>query len=89
MIRLDLVLLAVVVACALGTVTAQHQARKLFNELEHEQRMARELDESWGRLQLEQSTWAMHPRVEKIASEYLSMRVPPAGRVRLVEQAAR
>ena len=35
----------------------------------------------WGQLQLEQSTWAMHARIEKIASGYLQMRVPPAARV--------
>ncbi len=88
MIRLDLVLVAIVVACALGTVTSQHQARKLFNDLEQEQRLAKQLDVEWGQLQLEQSTWAMHPRVEKIAAQYLGMRVPPAPRVRVVEPVA-
>ena len=38
----------------------------------------------WGQLQLEQSTWAMHARIEKIASGHLQMRVPPATRVHLV-----
>lgn len=88
MIRLDLVLVAVAVLCALGTVTAQHRSRKLFNDLEQEQRIARQLDVEWGQLQLEQSTWAMHPRVEKVAAQYLGMRVPPPARVRLVERAA-
>jgi cell division protein FtsL len=30
----------------------------------------------WGQLQLEQSTWAMYARIEKIASGHLQMRVP-------------
>ncbi len=89
MIRLELVLVAVAVACALGTVTSQHRARKLFNDLEQEQRLARQVDVEWGQLQLEQSTWAMHPRVEKIAAHYLGMRVPPASRVRVVEPETR
>src|SRR6185503_4367157 len=32
--KLNLLLLAVLVACALGLVTSQHRARKLFSELE-------------------------------------------------------
>jgi cell division protein FtsL len=35
-------------------------------------------------LQLEQSTWAMHARVEKIAANALGMRVPPAARIQVV-----
>ena len=85
MIRLNLALLAVLVTCALGVVTAQHKARKLIDELEREQEAAKQLDVEWGQLQLEQSTWAMHPRIEKIATGHLQMRVPPASRVRMVQ----
>ncbi|MGH8685582.1 MAG: cell division protein FtsL, partial [Nitrosospira sp.] len=35
-------------------------------------------------LQLEQSTWAMHTRIEKIATGQLSMRVPEASRVQII-----
>jgi len=84
MIRTNLFLLAVLVACALALVTSQHKARKLFTELEREQEIAKQIDVEWGQLQLEQSTWAMHSRVEKIASGYLHMRVAPSDRVRIV-----
>ena len=82
--RLNLVLLAVLVACALSVVTSQHTARKLYVELQKEQDLAKQLGVEWGQLQLEQSTWAMHARVEKIASGQLKMRVPPASRVQVV-----
>jgi cell division protein FtsL len=71
-------------SCALGLVTSQHKARKLFAELEREQELARQLDVEWGQLQLEQSTWAMHARVEKIARDRLHMSVPDVQRTQIV-----
>jgi cell division protein FtsL len=87
MMRINLALFAVLVACALALVSAQHRARKLFNDLEKEQEAAKQIEVEWGQLQLEQSTWAMQSRVEKIASGYLQMRVPPADRVRMLPAA--
>ncbi|HEY5291533.1 MAG TPA: cell division protein FtsL [Burkholderiales bacterium] len=84
MARINLLLLLVLTACALGLVTSQHQARKLFAELEREQEQAKQLDVEWGQLQLEQSTWAMHARVEKIARERLRMSLPDAKRTQVV-----
>ena len=84
MARINLILLLILTACALGLVTSQHQARKLFGELEREQERAKQLDVEWGQLQLEQSTWAMHARVEKIARERLRMSVPDAKRTQVV-----
>ena len=84
MARINLILLLALTACALGLVTSQHKARKLFAELEHEQERAKQLDVEWGQLQLEQSTWAMHARVEKIARERLRMSAPDAKRTQMV-----
>lgn len=83
MARLNLILLALLAACALSVVTSQHRARKLYAALQSEQEAAHQLDVEWGQLQLEQGTWAMHPRIEKIASQ-LGMQAPPAARVRIV-----
>jgi cell division protein FtsL len=82
--KLNLLLLAVLVACAIGLVTSQHKARKLFSNLEREQNRARELDIDYGRLQLEASTWGLHQRVEKIATGTLGMRVPDPRRARII-----
>jgi cell division protein FtsL len=86
-VRLNLLLLVLVLACAVGAVASQHRARKLFNELEREQERARGLEVEWGQLQLEQSTWAAHARIERIARERLLMRTPAAGQVVAVEPA--
>lgn len=85
MVRLNLILLLVAIACALGVVTAQYKARKLYVDLQQEQETARHLDEEWGQLQLEQSTWAMHSRIEKIAVGTLQMGVPEPSRIQVVE----
>lgn len=74
MARLNALLLALAIACALGVITSQHKARKLFAELDAEQNAAKRLDEEWTQLQLEQGTWATHKRVEAVASRSLGMR---------------
>ena len=84
MIRLNAMLAGILVVCALALVTSQHKARKLFVELQIQQDQARQLEVEYGQLQLEQSTWAMHSRIEKIAANNLQMRIPPATRVHLV-----
>jgi len=81
MLRLNLLLLLAAVFCALGVVTSQHQARKLFQGLELEQDRARQLEVEFGQLQLELSTWATSPRIEKIARDKLKMRTPEAARI--------
>ena len=84
MVRLNLFLVLILLACALSVVSANHRARKVFTELEAGQKRMRDLDVEWGQLQLEQSTWAMHARVEKIARERLRMSVPDATRTQVV-----
>ncbi|MEO8304142.1 MAG: cell division protein FtsL [Betaproteobacteria bacterium] len=84
MVRLNLLLLAILVVCALSLVTSRHQARKLFVELEREQLKARNYETEFGQLQLEQSTWAMPVRVEKIARSELRMQLPGPGRTEIV-----
>ena len=87
MARLNFLLLAALTACALGLVTSQHQARKLYVELQKEQDLAKQLEVEWGQLQLEQSTWATHARVEKLAVQALGMRVPSASRIQVIAPA--
>jgi len=86
MARLNLFLLSVLTVCALGLVTSQHRARQVFSELEQELERSRQLGVEYGQLQLEASTWAMHARVERIASRQLHMRVPDAKHLYIVER---
>jgi cell division protein FtsL len=83
--KLNLLLLLVLVVCALGLVTSQHESRKLFTQLEREQERARALDVEFGQLQLEAGTWGQHSRVAKIAVGALGMRAPDPRRIRMVE----
>ena len=84
MSRVNLLLLAVAVACALGVITAQPKSRKLFIDLEAGQAEAKRLDEEFTQLQLEQGTWATNKRVESVASRSLGMQLPEPGSTRVV-----
>ena len=88
MTKVNLVLLAVLVACSLSLVTSRHQARRLFIELTRAQSEARGYETEIGQLQLEQSTWGMPARVEKVAREQLRMQLPTASRTEVVPMPA-
>jgi cell division protein FtsL len=85
MARLNLILLAAVLVSALAAVSTSHRARKLFMEFEREQQRMRALEVEWGQLQLEQSTWATHARVEQIARDKLGMHAPRPAQIITVE----
>ncbi|MEE8254860.1 MAG: cell division protein FtsL [Nitrosomonadaceae bacterium] len=89
MTRLNIFLTLILIVCALSVVTSQHKARKLFMDLEKQQERTRQLAVEWGQLQLEQSTWAMRARVEKIATKQLLMRVPDISQIQVVSLAGR
>lgn len=80
--RLQLTLLSglvlAVVLSAVAVVYSKHQSRKLFVELQALYQQIDELDIEWGRLQLEQSTWSSHGRIEEIARKKLNMTLPKA-----------
>lgn len=84
MARVYILLCLFCVACALGGVASQHEARKLYAELEREQEHMRRLETEWGQLQLEQSTWSAHGRVEKMARGDLQMITPAPGMLLVV-----
>jgi cell division protein FtsL len=57
----------------------------LFIELQTLQEVRDKLNVRWGRLQLEQSTWATHGRIEDVAREKLAMKIPAAAAVVIVK----
>lgn len=69
-------LVAGVFASAIETVVARHQARKVFVEIQAQEKKRDELNEEWSRLLLEQSTWATDVRIESIAVSRLDMKTP-------------
>ena len=84
MTRLNLILFFALMFSALGLVNAQHKARKLYIELEQLKQAEKQYNQEYGQWQLEQSTWAMHSRIEQIASQQLQMQVPDPKRIQIV-----
>ena len=84
MTRVNLLLTLALIACALSLVTSRHEARRRFVELERKQAKARQLDVEYGQLELEQSTWAMPARIERVARDELHLQLPSASRVEVV-----
>ena len=74
-----------VLGSSLGVVYAKQEARSRFNELQQLVKARDDLDIEWGQLQLEQSTWATHGRVERLARDDLHMVIPQASDLRIVQ----
>ncbi len=72
-LALIVILFAINVFVGVGVVYSKHSVRKAFVELQGLQEQFDELQVEWRRLQLEQSTWATHSRVERLAREKLDM----------------
>jgi cell division protein FtsL len=72
---LGLLLLATM-ASAIGVVYARHLHRQAFIELSGLERTRDELNIEFGRLQLEQATWAETNRIDQIARNQLGMKFP-------------
>lgn len=84
MTRLNFILYCILIGVGLLVVTAQHQARKLYSEYEELHALSIKYKTEYEQLQLEQSTWAMHSRVEEVASKTLKMEVPEEKRVQVI-----
>jgi cell division protein FtsL len=75
------VLFFAVMASAILLVYSRHETRKKFVELGQLHKQMAALDTEWGRLQLEQSAWSGHSRIEQIARTRLNMVLPKPGSV--------
>jgi len=73
---LIVLLLVSTIASALGVVYARQKHRQLFIEINGLQRERDDLNIEFGRLQLEQATWAETNRIEQIATGKLGMFTP-------------
>ncbi len=73
------VMLLAVLVSAISVVYTKHQSRVEFVALQKHEQHRDDLDEEWGRLLLEQSTWASPGRVERQAKIRLDMIIPKAG----------
>lgn len=78
-------LFSLVLASAILLVYSKHQSRKLFVELQQLRYQVDALNTEWSQLQLEQSAWSGHGRIERIASKRLSMVMPASSDVVFVK----
>jgi cell division protein FtsL len=76
----------VCVLSAIALVYTKHESRKLFVELEGLTQQRDELNIEWGQLQIEQSTWAQHARIEQVATDELALVRPDATEIFVIER---
>ncbi len=76
----------VCVLSGMALVYTKHEARKLFVELEGLTHERDELNIEWGQLQIEQSTWAQHARIEQVATKDLSLVRPDTTDIFVIER---
>ena len=80
MTRVNVVIGILLLACALGLVTSQHRARRLFIDVERAQARAQQLEVQWDQLQLEQTGLAKSSLIDAKARRDLGMQPPTADR---------
>jgi cell division protein FtsL len=85
-ILLLMIFAVVCVISAIALVYTKHESRKLFVELEQLTTERDELNIEWGQLQIEQSTWATHARIERVALEELALMRPKSTEIYLIER---
>jgi cell division protein FtsL len=76
----------VCVLSAMALVYTKHESRRLFVELESLTDERDRLNIEWGQLQIEQSTWATHARIEKVATDDLSLVRPDSSEIFIIER---
>jgi cell division protein FtsL len=70
------VALTLILLSSFAIVYSTHACRQLYASLQVLETAQWDLQENYGRLLLEQSTWASHHRVEKVARGELGMNAP-------------
>lgn len=78
------VLVLAVVASAVAVVRTHHVRRNLNVELDAGDARRDRLQVEWGRLRIEQGTWAASDRIERVAAQELGLHLSRAGATVLV-----
>ena len=76
----------VCVLSALALVYTKHDIRTLFIDLQALTQERDELNIEYGQLQIEQSTWATHSRIEKVANDDLALVRPDTDDIYVIEK---
>jgi cell division protein FtsL len=78
------VVLVLVIASTFAVIYSTHDCRAMYSSLQELESSQWYLQEDYGRLLLEHSTWASHYRVEKVALEELGMHPPAMDHLKVV-----
>jgi len=78
-----------VVASGIWIVGVEHRSRQLFMQTEALNRELDRLQTDWGRLQIEQGTYATHSRIEALVRQRLQLTVPSGDQLVVVIEPAR
>lgn len=79
-------LLTLILLSTFAVIHSTHACRALYAQLQVLESSQWYLQEDYGRLLLEQSTWASHYRVEKVARGDLDMRAPDLALFKVVHR---
>ncbi len=79
--KVNIALLAVLVVSALALITSQHEARRLYVEMERAASHSRQLETDWNHLRVEQSALATAAIIDSKARRELQLESPNARQV--------
>lgn len=83
---LVITLTLLVLVSAFAVIETKHESRKRFVALQVLEKERDRMNIEWGRLQLEQGTWATHSRVEQIANRKLHMTMPETESIVIIKR---
>ncbi|MDF1587735.1 MAG: cell division protein FtsL [Gammaproteobacteria bacterium] len=79
------IMIALLLVSAISVIYTKHKTRIEFVILQKLEQHRDNLNEEWGRLLLEQSTWATPGRIQQQAQQRLNMIVPSADMIVVVQ----
>ena len=84
LVWINLGLSLLIVLSTFAVIHSTHACREMYAQLQELESSQWYLQEDYGRLLLEHSTWASHYRVEKVAAEELGMQAPALSQLKVV-----
>ena len=84
LVWVNAVLVLLILVSTFAVIHTTHNCRALYARLQEVESSQWYLQEDYGRLLLEHSTWASHYRVEKVAAEELGMQPPGLAQLKVV-----
>lgn len=77
-------LTVLILASTFAVIYSTHACRAMYAKLQELESSQWYLQEDYGRLLLEHSTWASHYRVEKVAVQELGMQAPELSQLKVL-----